>query len=422
LWRWRLFSYLPWRPSAGTTTIHQEIVWEALPFIKEAYLKVIAEASDDPDGEPPRPLELKLGSPPWSSEWHFDNCYFREDVTEINKKYNEIKPLVAPQVVLANALEVAKLFGHLLHPAQDLYAHSNWVETMAAMGRGGTLFDSGIGRVWVPWGFWSQHSAGVIIAQAAYSGEKERLHKDWKVALDRNKRLVTVTREDRRQFYGIIGGLWGGILVPDVCFDDIAMHHDELHKDERGRPFYEEAREHALRQTVHEWCRLESLVFLRYGQEGLKKLRETFIDPAKKSPCGEFCSLRIRAQDTARNELKGVKISVALGDGWVVDVETPFGPDVVRLGQEVKVEAPAALKEKGLVFVEWKLAEGKPFGGTYMLWPLSSSPRNEWTFKVEKCDLELIARYGPPVEEGPGEVSPPPGEEPPGETPPPPGA
>jgi len=155
--------------------IHKEIVREALPFIKEAYLKVIADASDDPDGEPPRPLELKLGWPPWSSPWHFDNCDFIEGVSSIKGHYDMIRPLVDPKVVLAKAEEIAQLFGELLHPAQDLYAHSNWVETMAAVGRGITLFDSGIGRKWWVDGHWKGHPPGVIIAQ----GEKETLPKGW---------------------------------------------------------------------------------------------------------------------------------------------------------------------------------------------------------------------------------------------------
>ena len=392
-----------WAFDAG---IHKEIVREALPFVKAEYLDVIAEASDDPD----KGL--------WEAPWHFDNCYFIQGLNEINKKYDEIKPLVAPQVVLANARKVAELFGHLLHPAQDLYAHSNWVETMAAMGYRHALFDRGIARKWKLEGKWSWHPPGVIIAQGKVVPD------GWEVALDKTTGLVTVIPKGGPAVYAIISGLWKEEIFEDECCAVTRMWHKELHKDKPGRPFYKEARELAIRQTVHEWCRLESLVFLWYGAEGLKKLRETFIASGQKSPCGEFCTLRIRAQDTAMNELKGVRMRVAVGDGWDNIAVTPSWPLVVQLDQQVWVQAPPELKDKGLVFVEWKLAERKPGGKDYfILWWLSRSPRNEWIFKVEKCDLELIAVYGPPPEEKPVEtVPPPPGEEPPpGELPPPPG-
>ena len=418
------------RGGAFDMGIHEEITEKALSFLKADILKEIVDDSYWPDI--------------WwsgSSEWHCDDCRFVETIKKINEWYDKTLAELDPNNF--NAREAANLFGQLLHPAQDLYAHSNWVETMAAMGRGVTLFDSGIGRKWWVGGRWAEHPPGVIIAQG------KELPQGWTIELKKDDKdekgdrlvLVEVTLADgKTKKYGIISGTYGKDEAID-CHPKIAMTHDDkrigegflglglariepgLNKDNSDRDHFDKAREHALKQTVHEWCRLESLVFLKYGQKGLEKLREAFVDSKQGSPCGTFCKLlSIRARDTAMNELK-VKVHADVGDGWKHSADTPTEPLVVRLGQEVEVRAPPELKDKGLVFVEWKLAERRPFGATYILWPLSSSPRSEWRFRVEKCDLELIAVYGPPLEEGPVEVAPPPpGEEPPpGELPPPPG-
>jgi hypothetical protein len=178
------------------------------------------------------------------------------------------------------------------------------------------------------------------------------------------------------------------------------MSHGELDKDTVGAGLL--AYQLAVEQTRREWCRLESLVFLWYGQKGLDTLRQAFIDPKKQSPCGEYALLRIWARDTARNEIKGAKVSVDFGDGWRFTVSTPYtpyGPTVVRLNQSIVVEAAPTFE--GLKFVEWKLAERRAFGQTYILWWLPGSTDNPWTFKAAKEDLVLIAAYGPIVEEAP---------------------
>lgn len=55
---------------------------------------------------------------------HFDDCEFDGSAAYMNRRYDEIRERLSDLDPFYAALN----FGRALHPAQDIYAHSNWVE------------------------------------------------------------------------------------------------------------------------------------------------------------------------------------------------------------------------------------------------------------------------------------------------------
>ena len=95
---------------------HETIIRDALPFLKSEILEQIVKGNhDEDDGIPDEAVGAN----------HFDGCQFKESVDNINEKYGtllEMSKLSFPPS------KSAWLFGELLHPVQDFYSHSNWVE------------------------------------------------------------------------------------------------------------------------------------------------------------------------------------------------------------------------------------------------------------------------------------------------------
>jgi hypothetical protein len=60
-----------------------------------------------------------------SEDWrHFDDCDFNGATAYINRRYDQIQKGLSRHDTFYAALN----FGRALHPAQDVYSHSNWVE------------------------------------------------------------------------------------------------------------------------------------------------------------------------------------------------------------------------------------------------------------------------------------------------------
>jgi hypothetical protein len=103
---------------AFSVDLHEDITAEALSFLRDGVLDDVenehgdwADASDAKD-----------------YKWvHADSCAFGETVQQVNEFYrNAIDNLVpGPEFEPWSASDD---FGRVFHPAQDFYAHSNWVE------------------------------------------------------------------------------------------------------------------------------------------------------------------------------------------------------------------------------------------------------------------------------------------------------
>src|SRR3989304_6374326 len=117
---------------------HQTLTTEALPFIKD---DVMADINDEHLFN-----EIAGGL---SSAEHFDNCNFSGAAAYINSQYNDPRNFFGEGGVVAELdpnssqpFDATAEWGQLLPPAQDFYAHSNWID----LGFRTTLIDSGLGN------------------------------------------------------------------------------------------------------------------------------------------------------------------------------------------------------------------------------------------------------------------------------------
>jgi hypothetical protein len=258
---------------AFSQDLHRDITESRLSFLKSDILRTISDAN----------VEVDI-SQAFSSQWHFDNCDFREGTENINRLYRHVVALLDPTASDPNLLAAAA-FGQLLHPAQDLYSHSNWIELGQI-----NLIDSGE-RFWsVLTPFTSVRSNNVFVIQGEEVPRGYGLRRDGKV--------VTVYHSGSSSLG--LGLITGTVYISDDCPDSIALGHWDsgsmppdlpsfamgsgsgLNKDSPERPGYDDARRLAELQTTHEWCRLVDLVEAAYGLAGRQVLYQNWVaDPVE---------------------------------------------------------------------------------------------------------------------------------------------
>lgn len=222
----------------------------------------------------------------FSPKWHFDDCTFKEGTENINDLYDRAVDDLNPNS--PDVWDATDAFGQVLHPAQDFYAHSNWI----GLGKSGLIDDS-----FNKWTILNPFTTvkGVIIVQ----GENSDVTAAGYTA-SRTDKVVTMTNSSG-SFHGLISG---STYATDDCPDSVEMGHwDEgwisgswppdkslgesgygtgLNKDSASRPGFTTARALAIEQTEHEWCRLVNLVKQKHGREGVKFLFDNWVsDEAK---------------------------------------------------------------------------------------------------------------------------------------------
>jgi hypothetical protein len=96
--------------------VHTDITTKSLAFLRSGVLDDITNEHDWAEGDAEH------------AKWvHFDNCNFGEAVQQINEFYrNAVDNLKAG--FNFDPWSASDDFGRVFHPAQDFYAHSNWVE------------------------------------------------------------------------------------------------------------------------------------------------------------------------------------------------------------------------------------------------------------------------------------------------------
>jgi hypothetical protein len=93
--------------NAFKSGIHGDIDDDSLSFLQSDILNRISSADvDETDG---------------GSEFHLYSCDFQGTTENINGLYDQL-------VTNIQDVDAPETFGKLLHPVQDFYAHSNWVE------------------------------------------------------------------------------------------------------------------------------------------------------------------------------------------------------------------------------------------------------------------------------------------------------
>src|SRR5215217_8659795 len=243
-----LFSTIVYPINAFESPIHGDITDESLGFLLSDVLDNISSTNVDVD-------ETDKGS-----KFHLYSCDFQGTTENINSLYDQL-------VTNIQNINATETFGLLLHPVQDFYAHSNWVE----LGRN-DLINNGDGKWIVLKPF--QEYKGVIIVQVE---DKNDIPEGY--TLSENGKVVNVSSQSGN-YPGLISGT---VRDKDSCPEDVSLDHDILHKDNSDRPGYDKARALAKAQTIHEWCRLTNLVEQSYGQAGVQLLFNSWVDDKDKA-------------------------------------------------------------------------------------------------------------------------------------------
>jgi Mg-chelatase subunit ChlD len=264
---------------------HENITREALSFLTPTIL-------NDIDGEHYQADTAYAAF----SEYHFDGCEFRGSSEKINELYTDLILSLNPNSPdLENAPDA---FGLLLHPVQDFYAHSNWIE----LGMPGIVDDGN--NFWhelQPW----ELRKGVVIIQGEQIPEG--------IKLSRNGAVVRATiASPLPQPHGVFPALLTGTFGPDSCPDSISLSHSRLNKDDTSRPNHFEARARAVLQTTHEWCRLVNLVQARYGNAGVEFLFKNWVadESAASSVCATGVDIALIIDSTGsmvQNDPQGIR-------------------------------------------------------------------------------------------------------------------
>jgi hypothetical protein len=262
-----LFSSIAHPINAFRAPIHSDITDESLGFLLSDVLDKISSTNVNVD-------ETNKGS-----KFHLHSCDFQGTTKNINSLYDQLVTNIQN-----NNIDAPETFGRLLHPVQDFYAHSTWVE----LGRN-DLIDNGDGKWIVLKPF--QEYKGVIILQV---DDKNDIPEGY--TLSKNGKVVDVSSQSGNH-PGLISGT---VRDKDFCPEDVAFDHDILNKDEPDRQGYDKARALAKAQTIHEWCRLTNLVEQSHGQAGVQLLFNSWVDDIEKanSVChSDGSSLNIDVED-----------------------------------------------------------------------------------------------------------------------------
>jgi hypothetical protein len=219
---------------------HKAITFTALSFLEPETLGQILRVNDDLDA----PLHLDTAG---VDKWHFNDCDFQGATENINRLYGEAlgknDPKRKPQIDWV-------AFGQILHVAQDFYAHSNWVSITTDR-----LVDTGLKR-WPVLAPYERLEGGIVVV----TGERAD------VVIDRKpgERTVSIGLPDSdEKANGLISGT---AFFAMHCPSRAAIGHWDSHQERGGlakdypcREEFWSACKSALRQTLHEWCRLTDL-------------------------------------------------------------------------------------------------------------------------------------------------------------------
>ncbi len=239
--------------------VHSDINDKSLSFLKPDILSKINSGDEGADK-----IE-EFGH----REYHSIGCDFQGTTENINSLYGQVVSSIDYKDTMA------KTFGMLLHPVQDFYAHSNWIE----LGRN-DLIESSIDSKWPVLKPFQEYK-GVIIVQIGDERKGEHYDIPDGYTLDRHDKVVHVSTSD-----GAYPGLISATSTEynnNCPHEDMSLAHHEINKDSESREGYDEARVLAEAQTINEWCRLQNLVEQSHGQDGVQLLINSWVDDKHKA-------------------------------------------------------------------------------------------------------------------------------------------
>jgi hypothetical protein len=238
--------------NAFRPVIHSDINDESLSFLNPDILTEINRGDQGAD-EIDR-FEVR--------EYHWAGCDSQGNTEKINSLYDQVVRSIDDKETMANT------FGLLLHPVQDFYAHSNWVE----LGRDDLVDSNNDGKwpVLLPF----QEYKGTIIVQVGDETKGQYYDIPDGYTLDRDGRAVYVSTSN---------GTYPGLISAhstksnNNCPDN-TFTHAEINKDHPKKEGYDKARDLAEAQTTNEWCRLLNLVKLSHGEDGAQSLIDSWVE------------------------------------------------------------------------------------------------------------------------------------------------
>ena len=223
---------------------------------------------------------------------HFDDCEFNGAAAFIREQYR-----VARQGLAASRLwTTSTMFGRILHPVQDFYSHSNWVELgfpltgdPATAARSDLVDLSGAQSSLAR--HWFAPAGGDVVRGDILLGGDDWVGIPVGWSIDRNGagRFVPTLVDPQGRTRGrlLVTGKGKGDDDCKVPFKDVPLlvnaytgiKHTNLNKDcpdcgapdvpaDERRTKHEKARALAILQTAYEWCRLVREAAL-VGQDGL---------------------------------------------------------------------------------------------------------------------------------------------------------
>jgi hypothetical protein len=239
--------------------VHSDINDKSLNFLKPDILHKINSGDEGADtiGE--------FGH----REYHSTGCDFQGTTQNINRLYDQVVSSIDDKDTMA------KTFGLLLHPVQDFYAHSNWIE----LGRNDIL-ESNSDRKWPVLKPFQEYK-GIIIVQVGDESKGEHYDIPNGYTLDPDGKVVYVSTSDGTH-PGLISATSSksNANCPD---EDMYITHYVMHKDDRPRKGYDKARALAEAQTINEWCRLQNLVEQSHGEDAVQLLINSWVDDKHKA-------------------------------------------------------------------------------------------------------------------------------------------
>ena len=253
--------------------VHQEITKEGLSFLNDPTKTLLADQHIYMEGDQ-------------SSANHFDNCAFSESIAKINYKYRISVGYLNPNFPQPD--KAAEEFGRLLHIVQDFYAHTNWVEMKRT-----TLVDQG-------YSYWTDIPSFSLNTgdNQVFSFEVQKDSKTNELLYNKfaNKIIRVKLGDNNYKDIGLISGTYGepeenkclpGASVPhgssvgpyfSFADNEKLNKPDALNKDHPKQKGHATARDLAVKQTEHEFCRLVDLVEQRWEQKGVDILYENWVN------------------------------------------------------------------------------------------------------------------------------------------------
>jgi hypothetical protein len=227
---------------------HSEITRAAFPFLRTEILNQIVDGVHDED----------KGVDSLHAENHFDACRFDDSTENIQDKYDD---LVGETLATGNyPFEAAWTFGELLHPVQDFYSHSNWVE----LGKT-TIVENHLGE-WPKFTAWRSPSdphSDILVAEGT-------LPVGWSMTSDITPEVHD--SEGNLRGHGLFTHPREWYKPGDACPWELqAWNHGQLNKDGENPGdyrgdlalygvFHNETKKLAVDQVRHEWCRYLNLL------------------------------------------------------------------------------------------------------------------------------------------------------------------